>query len=137
MPMGGIGELASQMDMGRIKRLSLLNLFFGSEDLGQLLDIATNLEELYVSVRSRNSLVDCDALRRTKLRILHANAPEGWGPSPDDFVAIARQLPTLEQIGTGNRVYEIVRRYDGDELVLELSRWTKTYSPGYFQIWRG
>ncbi|ORX40973.1 hypothetical protein BD324DRAFT_612737 [Kockovaella imperatae] len=137
MPAGGISHLAVQTDFTKLKRLSLLNLFFGSEELTELIETAPNLEELYLSIRSRNVLLDCDALDKTRLRILHTNAPERWGPTPTDLLNVAERIPTLEQIGTGNRVYQILRRYDKDEPVVEICRWSQTGTPGYFQVWRG
>lgn len=72
-----------------------------------------------------------------KLRVLHVNAPERWGPTLEDWVGLGGWLPELEQVGTGNRVYEVRRRTVGEEKVVEVVRWSRNYTPGYFQVWRG
>lgn len=137
LPQGGLDHLSQQVELANLKRLSILNLFIGTTNLESLLSQSPELEELYISVNGRNTVLECKALRGSVLKILHVNAPERWGPDIDDMTDLARVMPALEQIGSGNRVYEINRRYEGDEHVVELCRWSKTYTPGYFQIWRG
>ena len=137
IPPGGLAKLKAQIDFVSLRRLSIINLFVGPNSLSEVITSAPNLEELYVSVNGRATVLECDDLRGSGLRILHVNAPERWGPSPDDLTGLARVMPRLEQVGTGNRVFEVVRRYEGDEHVVELSRWARTTTPGYFQVWRG
>jgi hypothetical protein len=65
------------------------------------------------------------------------NAPE-TGVSSEDLLVLAQEMIGLEQVGSGNRVYEVWRRLgEDDEKVVELSRWGRTSIPAYFQIWRG
>jgi len=137
IPQGGLAKLKSQIDFSALRRLSILNLFISTCTLSEIIVSAPKLEELYISVNGRSTVMECDELRGSGVRILHVNAPERWGPTPDDLNGLARGMPRLEQVGTGNRVYEVVRRYEGEEHVVELSRWSRTTTPGYFQVWRG
>ena len=63
-------------------------------------------------------------------------ALESRGPTSEDLNSLAVDMPKLEQVGSGDRVYEVIRRYEGDEHVVELSRLSRSM-PGYFQVWRG
>ncbi len=137
IPQGGLAKLRSQIDFTSLRRLSIVNLFIGPLNLAEIITSATNLEELYISVNSRTTVLECEELRGAGLRILHFNAPERWGPTVVDLTSLARALSKLEQVGTGNRVCEVMRRYEGEEHVVELSRWSRTTTPGYFQVWRG
>ena len=137
IPPGGVDHLISQLPARKIKRLSILNLFLTTIELSILISRLPGLEELYTSIISRTALLDCTDLQGSALKILHVNAPESARPTPDDLRFLAGCISTLEQVGTGNRVYEVSRRYEGEERLVEISRWSKTYTPGYFQIWRG
>ncbi|WVQ95692.1 hypothetical protein IAU59_002790 [Kwoniella sp. CBS 9459] len=128
-----------------VTKLSLINLVIASETVAYILASNPHLGELYISVNHRNTVLDCQALAEhgQNLKILHVNAPDKWGPNSDDLLVIADRLKGLEQVGSGNRVYE-VHRYLEDpsectgDLVsrTELCRWTKPFIPGYFQVWR-
>lgn len=137
MPPGGLAHLQEQVNFAALRRLSLLHLYIGSAILSDMLQSAPYLEELYISVNGRQAIVDCPELRSSRLKILHVNAPERWGPTGEDLTGLAVDMRYLEQIGQGNRVYEVVRRLDGEEESVELVRWSRTTTPGYFQIWRG
>lgn len=129
--------LQSQTDFGCLLRLSVLNLVIGSQTLASLLSSAPQLEELYISVNGRSALLDCFALSQAKLRVFHVNAPAEWAPTLVDLTALAKDMSELEEIGVGNRVYEISRRYDNNLHIVELNRWSKTTTPTYFTVWRG
>ena len=137
IPPGGLEHFSSQINFAHLKRLSVLNLFIETDTLTSILDISPNLEELYISVKHRKTVLECQEWIGRGLTILHVNAPEWCGPDTEDLTHLAEVMPALEQIGTGNKVYEISRRYDGDDHVVELSRWSRTTVPGYFQVWRG
>ena len=137
MPVGGLAKLQSQISFDTLRRLSLINLYIDLDTLGEILTSTPNLEELYISINGRWTVLDSAELKGSDLRILHANAPQDWGPTPDDMIGLAGDMPKLEQVGSGNRVYEVVRRYEGEAHVVELSRWSRTTVPGYFQVWRG
>lgn len=134
LPVGGVEHLTSQVDFGRLKRLSLLNIVVAAQQLSALIDAAPHLDELYISTNGKQALIDCSELTGRPLRIFHVIAPEKWGPTADDLAELAGRLPEVEQIGTGNRVYEVFRKEGGD---VELARWGRTVVPGYFQVWRG
>ncbi|OCF33621.1 hypothetical protein I316_04695 [Kwoniella heveanensis BCC8398] len=164
LPLESYQHLQAQLPPSLIK-LSLINLVIASETVAHILTSNPHLEELYISVNHRNTVLDCEALAEhgQKLRILHVNAPEKWGPNSDDLLVLADRLKGLEQIGSGNRVYEVHRYLDGplnhftshntdeeggredidrggrdvgDHSRTELCRWTKPFIPGYFQVWR-
>lgn len=153
LPAGGIPKLLAEVDFASLRRLSLLGLVISPPQLSSLLQACSaSLEELYISVNGKNTVMQCEMLdsgaaAASGLRVLHVIAPEHWGPTIEDMIALARRLPKLEQVGTGNRVYEVFRRLaDTDEeeglveeegKVVELSRWSRTTTPAYFQIWRG
>jgi hypothetical protein len=134
LPSGGVDHLLSQTDFGQLKRLSLLNIVVSATQLSVLLKAAPDLEELYISTNGKQTLVDCSKFNGLGIRIFHVTAPEKWGPTADDLSVLAGRLPNLEQIGTGNRVYEVLRKEGGGA---ELIRWGRTTVPGYFQVWRG
>lgn len=165
LPYGGVPHLVSQADWSRIARLSLINLVVSAPQLDSILHASPGMEELYISVNGKTTLFDSKSLRysgsgasevsassggegeggkgrqgrkgesgRTGLRILHVNAPEKWGPTPDDLAELAKGIEGLREVGSGNRVYEVHRREGGE---VELSRWSRTWTPGYFQVWRG
>jgi hypothetical protein len=163
LPYGGVPHLVSQADWSQIARLSLINLVVSAPQLDSILHASPGMEELYISVNGKTTLFDSESLRctgsgaseaseasarqgatgatggkvesgTTGLRILHVNAPEKWGPTPDDLAELAKGIETLREVGSGNRVYEVHRREGGE---VELSRWSRTWTPGYFQVWRG
>lgn len=117
----------------------MINLVISTETLFTIL-ANQHLEELYISVNGRNTILDCPALNKTtsNLKILHVNAPEKWGLNADHLRDLAQTIRSLEQVGAGNRVYEVHRRLkdESDEVEVELSKWSKTTTPGYFQVWR-
>lgn len=138
LPAGGLPKLLSEVDFTSLRRLSILGLVISTPQLSALVQAAPQLEELYISVNGKNTVMQCDELRQYGLRVLHVNAPERWGPTPDDLAHLASSMPRLEQVGSGNRVYEVFRRLDdGDKPVVELYRWARTTTPAYFQVWRG
>jgi len=137
IPHGGLARLQAQVDFSSLRRLSLLHLYIGPTTLGEIVTSAPRLDELYISVNGRAAVMDCPELRSSHLRILHINAPDRWGPTGDDLMSLASSMDRLEQVGSGNRVYEVLRRFEGDEHIVELVRWSKTTTPGYFQVWRG
>jgi hypothetical protein len=134
LPDGGIDHLLAQTDFAHLKRLSLLNIVVSASQLRLLLSAAFNLEELYISTNGKQTLIDCTALTGRLLRIFHVTAPEKWAPTSQELAELAGRLPEVEQIGTGNRVYEVLRKEGG---MAELVRWSRTAVPGYFQVWRG
>jgi hypothetical protein len=138
LPPTSLTKLLSEVQSPSLKRLSLLNLIITWTQLSTILDTCPNLEELYVTISSRQTLLDCPTLMGCGLRVFHANAPPEAGPTSDDLVELARGMPSLDQIGSGNRVYEIWRSLgDNGEKVVELCRWGRITTPAYFQIWRG
>lgn len=134
LPVGGIEHLLAQTDFAQLRKLSLLSLVLTANQLSALAEAAPDLEELYISTNGKQTLIDCLVLDRLRLRIFHVTAPEKWGPTPEDLADLAKRMKHVEQIGTGNRVYEVYRKEGGD---VELARWSRTVVPGYFQIWRG
>lgn len=139
-PSEGLDVLAQQVDFGRLTKLSILNLFCSAQTVSSILALASNVEELYLSLQGAHVIAESDLVQPGKaerLRILHVNAPERWAPTVENLSEVARALPRLEQVGSGNRVYEVHRRLEGDERVVELCRWSRTFTPGYFQNWRG
>lgn len=137
LPAGGVEHLTAQTDFSQLRKLSLLNLVLSAQQLSALLQAAPELEELYISVNGKQALFDCPDLgghSGGKLRIFHVTAPEKWAPAADDLALLAERMRALEQIGTGNRVYEVFRKEAGE---MELARWSRAIVPGYFQVWRG
>nr|XP_018259775.1 uncharacterized protein I303_07845 [Kwoniella dejecticola CBS 10117]OBR81933.1 hypothetical protein I303_07845 [Kwoniella dejecticola CBS 10117] len=153
LPLEAYQPFQAQIQSSKVRKLSLINLVIASDTLGYI--VRTNvdhLEELYISVNGKMTILSSDELVEygQKIRILHINAPEKWGPNSDDLQVIAHRLKGLQQIGSGNRVYEVHRRLpdDGDggggegggggdgEERTELCRWSKSWIPGYFQVWR-
>lgn len=129
-------KLLSEINQSSLRRLSLLNLIISSSQLSTILISCPKLEELYITVDSRQTL-QCPELEGCSLRVFHVNASEN-GPTGDDLLELARGMPGLDQIGSQNRVYEIWRSLDENgEKVVELSRWGRITVPSYFQIWRG
>ncbi|ORY31235.1 hypothetical protein BCR39DRAFT_527024 [Naematelia encephala] len=137
IPQDGLAHLQSQCSFGNLRRLSLSNLFIVTIYLTEILEASPSLEELYISVNGRSTVLDCPLLLKSGLRVLHINAPVQWGPTSDDLLGLAKSMEKLEQVGSGNRVYEVIRRFEGDERVVELVRWSRTWTPAYFQVWRG
>lgn len=149
----GIHVLAERTDFRNLTRLSILNLFCDSAHLSAIFALSPALQELYISIKGEHVLREAldvafpgevsgsslNGLRPGRdLRILHVIVPERWAPSPDDLAEVAEKLPRLEQVGSGTRIYEVQRRYGSDGRVrVELNRWSRTTTPGYFQIWRG
>ena len=131
-------KLFSELNPACLHRLSLLNLLIDANQLSSILKTCPNLEELYISAASRHAALNCPDLRGSSLKVFHLNAPSEFGPSGDDLLELARSMLGLDQIGSGNRVYEVWRSLgDNDEKVVELSRWGRITVPAYFQIWRG
>jgi len=138
LPAEALHKLLSQIDPGSLRRLSLLNLIISSSQISSLVTSAPNLEELYISINSRQTVLDCPTFNGSNLNVLHINTPPEGALTSDDLVELARGMRELDQIGTGNRVYEVYRCLGDDgEKIVELSRWGKTTTPAYFQIWRG
>jgi len=131
-------KLFSELNPACLHRLSLLNLLIDAKQLSIILKSCPNLEELYISAASRHAALNCPDLKGSGLKVFHLNAPSEFGPSGDDLLELARSMLGLDQIGSGNRVYEVWRSLgDNDEKVVELSRWGRITVPAYFQIWRG
>ncbi|WWC72622.1 uncharacterized protein I206_106585 [Kwoniella pini CBS 10737] len=140
LPLESYQSFQSPIDSTKIRKLSLINLVIASDTLSYILKTNEILEELYISVNGKQTINNSNELIEfgQNLKILHINAPERWGPNSDDLKNIANKLKGLEQIGSGNRVYEIHRKLenDNDEEKTELCRWSKSWIPGYFQVWR-
>jgi hypothetical protein len=137
-PPEALGKLRSEIFITSLKRLSLLNLVISTSQLEEIITSCPLLKELYISINGRQTLLDCHALERCGLEILHVNAPDRWGLTGDDLVRLAEGMVGLDQIGTGNRVYEVFRNLDEEgEKIVELGRWSRTTIPAYFQVWRG
>lgn len=139
LPSGGIPKLLSEVDLASIHRLSILGLVISQPQLSALVRAGPELQELYISVNDKNTVLQCPDLQGCGLRILHVNAPELMGPTIDDLTKLAEMMPDLEQVSSGNRVfYEVFRSLDeSGSVVVELARWSRTTTPAYFQIWRG
>ena len=138
LPAGGIAKLLSEVDLAALRRLSILGLVISQPQLSAMVKAGRELEELYISVNDKNTALHCEELRNHNLRIIHVNAPELMGPTVDDLTRLAEVMPDLEQVGSGNRVYEVHRTLnEAGESVVELARWSRTTVPAYFQIWRG
>ncbi|KAL7422920.1 hypothetical protein Q5752_002217 [Cryptotrichosporon argae] len=133
LPLPTLEFLLASVPAHSLTRVSLLNLVLGTDSLNVLLALP-KLAELYVSVNHKRTVLDANV--GDALRVLHVNAPEQWGPTIDDLCEIARRAKGIEEIGALNRVYEVHRRWQGDEHVVELARWSKVQVPGYFQVWR-
>jgi hypothetical protein len=134
---GNLEKIASEIPLSQLKRLSLLNLVINSNQLSSILTQCSELEELFISIQGRQTVLECKDLNKCGLKVLHVNAPE-TGVSSEDLLVLAQEMIGLEQVGSGNRVYEVWRRLgEDDEKVVELSRWGRTSIPAYFQIWRG
>jgi hypothetical protein len=130
-------KLLSEINTSNLKRLSLLNLIISHHQLSTILQSYPDLEELYITVPSRDTLL-CPELKGCGLKVFHANAPPELGPTADDLLELARGMVGLDQIGSQNRVYEIWRRLGEDgEKVVELNRWSRITTPAYFQNLRG
>ncbi|KAK4688478.1 hypothetical protein P7C73_g1620, partial [Tremellales sp. Uapishka_1] len=129
-------DLDKQINLTTLRKISLLNLDMSQATLACLMQKTPRLEELYISVQERSVVFDCKALRGSTLRILNINSPDVAPPSMGDLVALAKRMPALEELGHGNRVYEVHRHFEDEESVVELFRWSKPSIPGYFQIWR-
>ncbi|WWD20751.1 hypothetical protein CI109_105227 [Kwoniella shandongensis] len=139
LPLSTYVALQSQLfTPSMVRKLSLINLVIAQETLTYIIQSNPSLEELYVSVNGRSTILNCEALENCKLRIFHVNAPTQWSPTSEDLRSLAEKMKWLDQIGAGNRVYEVHRKLDGDddEVKVELCRWGRTTIPGYFQVWR-
>lgn len=136
LPTSALAALQLQVDFGHLTRLALLNLVIDAQTLWSILATAPALQELYICVSSARTLTDCPALSTAPLRIFHANAPESTGPTRAQLAALAQNMPSIEQIGSLNRVYEVQRYWEGETRVVELNRWSQITTPGYFQVWR-
>ncbi|KAK8850569.1 hypothetical protein IAR55_004487 [Kwoniella newhampshirensis] len=139
LPLSTYVALQSQLSTpSMLRKLSLINLVIGQDTLSYILETNPLLEELYISINGRSTILNCEALEgNNKLRIFHVNAPPQWTPTSDDLTRLAEKMRGLDQIGASNRVYEVHRRLDDDGISrAELSRWGKTTIPGYFQVWR-
>jgi hypothetical protein len=136
----GIERLAERVKFGALTRLSILNMFCEASTLSMILALCTDIEELYLTLTGSHVIYDAEPMGRCggeKLRILHLNAPDRAAFTMEDLTMLARELPLLEEIGSVNRVYEVHRRYEEDELLVELARWSRTFAPGYFsQNWK-
>lgn len=135
LPLHSLESLMAQVNFGALTRLALLNIVLSTEVLTAVLE-STTLNELYISVARHETLTECDALLRAPLHVLHANAPAQFGPDRTHLGLLAASMPLVEEIGSLNRVYEVHRRWLGEERVVELVRWSQVYTPRYFQVWR-
>jgi hypothetical protein len=137
LPSDYLFKLESEIASCSINRLSLLNLIISADQLSVILSSYPNLDELYISIDDPLTLRNCVELQGCGLEVFHVNAPNA-GIGSDDLLEVAKGIKALDQVGTGNRVYEVFRTLDEeDETVIELGRWGRTYTPAYFQIWRG
>lgn len=135
LPRHSLDALMAQVDYRALSRLALLNIVVSAEVLTAVLE-NTALVELYISVAGHETLTECDALLRAPLQVLHANAPAQVGPTRTHLGLLAASMPLVEEIGSLNRVYEVHRRWLGEERVVELVRWSQVHTPRYFQVWR-
>ncbi|WVQ85859.1 hypothetical protein IAT38_008027 [Cryptococcus sp. DSM 104549] len=128
----------------RLRRLSLINFYITSADtLSSILTSNPALEELYITPKTQAIVDACPEIDGCNLRAVHLNVglPERDGihrhrPMVEWLESLAVRMPKLEQIGAGNMVLEVHRRLLGDKSVVELCRWSKPTTPGYFQVWR-
>lgn len=130
-----LDALMAQVNFSALTRLALLNIVVPLDVLTAVLD-NTTLQELYIKVASHETLTECDALLRAPLQVLHANAPAQFAPTRVHLGLLAASMPLVEEIGSMNRVFEVHRRWLGEERVVELVRWSQVYTPRYFQVWR-
>jgi hypothetical protein len=144
LPPDAIDHLAAQIAFSRLTRLSILHLFCTSDHVNTILALCPDLEELYITVISANVLHETTFGQHgagEKLTVVHVTGEEPHLPTVEDLRMVAARLPGLEQVGMGNRVYEVHRSLQGAgeeaELVIELSRWSRIYTPSYFLNWRG
>ncbi|RXK41989.1 hypothetical protein M231_00710 [Tremella mesenterica] len=129
--------LSSQLSPGNLLKLSLLNFILSSDTLSLLLQEFRNLHELYITLPSFEPVHQCfDLLSQSKLKVLHVNLPDR-GSGVEEIEGLVERMKWLEEVGMGNRVYEVVRTYEEGMKKVELVRWGKTSIPRYFQIWRG
>jgi hypothetical protein len=131
----GLHALSAQVDFGRLTRLALLGLVLDSAVLKKVIALAPGLEELYMSIASEATLADASVSFAPlgRLRIWHANAPHAL---PREILARVAATVPVEQIGSMNRVYEVVRREIGGQSSVLLTRWGRVQTPGYFRVWR-
>lgn len=135
LPTSALAMLRHQVDFAALSRLALLNMVIDGETLWSILAAAPALEELYICAAWAD-VRDCPGLSDARLRVFHANTPENAGPSAAQLTGVAARMPRVVQVGSGNRVYEVHRWYEGEERRVELSRWSQIQTPGYFQVWR-
>ncbi|EIW70127.1 hypothetical protein TREMEDRAFT_68502 [Tremella mesenterica DSM 1558] len=129
--------LSCQLSPRNLLKLSLLNFILSSDTLSLLLQEFCNLEELYITLPSFEPVHQCfDLLSQSNLKVLHINLPDR-GSEVEELEGLVERMKWLEEVGMGNRVYEVVRTYEEGMKKVELVRWGKTSIPRYFQIWRG
>lgn len=129
---------------GNLSKLSLINLVITSpETLSAILESLPNLEELYITATHPSIMLSIPALSPSSLRILHVNftlpsaSVSSRGAVAQYLHSLAEKMGQIEQIGSANMVFEVHRRMEDDgERVVELCRWSRTFVPGYFQVWR-
>lgn len=127
-----------------LKKLSLINLVITSpKTLSAILQSLPNLEELYVTATHPSIVLSIPALYTSSLRIFHVNftlpsaSISSRGAVAEYLHSLADKMEQIEQIGSANMVFEVHRRMEDDgERVVKLCRWSRTFLPGYFQVWR-
>ncbi|OWZ59804.1 hypothetical protein C356_00716 [Cryptococcus neoformans c45] len=130
--------------LGNLRKLSLINLVITSpETLSAILESLPNLEELYITATHPSIMLSIPALSASSLRIFHVNftlpsvSISSRGAVAQYLHSLAEKMRQIEQIGSANMVFEVHRRLEDDgERVVELCRWSRTFVPGYFQVWR-
>ena len=132
LPDGFLAHFASQIALSRLTSLALLNLLVTPSQLASALRTCLQLTELFISSVSP-AILSTPELENTRLTVIHLTAAERSPPKLEALVALAERVKTLEQVGVGNRVYEVFRGRG----VVELARWGRTDIPRYFQVWRG
>ena len=132
IPPDFLSHYSTQLDLGALTSLSLLNLLLQPAQLEALLAACPGLVELFIS-SSDPQILYASGLERMTLEVFHLTGMEEVPPKLAELVGLAERVPTLKQVGVGNRVYEV---YRGRGYV-ELGRWSRTDIPRYFQIWRG
>lgn len=120
------------MDLSRLTSLALLNFTVSSTQVAEILLACPDLAELFITISTPQTLETAE-LGISRLEILHLTGTERALPRLEDLTRLAVRLPTVQQIGCGNRVYEVFRG-KGD---VELARWGRIDIPRYFQVWRG
>ncbi|KIR35721.1 hypothetical protein I352_01999 [Cryptococcus deuterogattii MMRL2647] len=127
-----------------LRKLSLVNLVITSpETLSTVLESLPNLEELYITATHPSIMLPIPALSASSLRIFHVNftlssaSISSRGAVAQYLHSLAEKMEQIEQIGSANMVFEVHRRMEDDgERIVKLCRWSRTFLPGYFQVWR-